>query len=523
MSVPSAPPSLDNQYSILGEGGFGLVFSPALPNNTTNYPGDVTKLFFHKDNLKKAVKNINTIKNKIPSLALNLHPYKKKYTIQNLPKSIRNILKGKKSSLTNTSSIYPLRMPNLGISCYDINKSPNIEYYKQVRAIDYKILCVEIMKLFKVVEAIYTAGFIHGDIRPTNVLCNTSTGILTIIDFDWLKLFKDFFETYPTYFYSFPPEFAFVFGIDGKIDFNNYITSDPDSYILSMKEPDQTKNIEKIKKYLETANITYPYHAANAIDYFMRTTIQNPTIQTNFKNFMKKVKTNPLLDKNKMVTKFFQYQLFEQAKKYIDLYGLGLSIQDLLSRAWYRGTNLDAAAGKINIGGVTNVNEFETFKKLSTHIFTTLLPQIMRPNMYDRFSIESVIQLYDNVLTFQLKEFYKPAQVNPQDELERIQALAPLNTAILHNPSDVEAAPGAAAAVQPAPQSGQNSSNILGGISSVLENFSNNGSLSPIGQHITAVEQNSLLASVPNGSRRRNRKRTRKGKSYRKRSTRRRN
>ena len=74
MSIPSAPPP---QYSILGEGGYGLVFSPALPNNTTNYPGDVTKLFFKKDNLKKAVSNIETIRSKIPSLALNIQPYKK--------------------------------------------------------------------------------------------------------------------------------------------------------------------------------------------------------------------------------------------------------------------------------------------------------------------------------------------------------------------------------------------------------------------------------------------------------------
>ena len=44
---------------LLGKGGYGCVFKPALPNinytgHIRNYPNNVTKLFFDNENLEKA-------------------------------------------------------------------------------------------------------------------------------------------------------------------------------------------------------------------------------------------------------------------------------------------------------------------------------------------------------------------------------------------------------------------------------------------------------------------------------------
>lgn len=70
-------------------------------------------------------------------------------------------------------------------------------------------------------------------------MCNINTGILTIIDFDWFRHFNSYYEEYPTWFYSHPPEEFAVFDEGQRLlisnDFDTYIKNFKDKLDLYMK------------------------------------------------------------------------------------------------------------------------------------------------------------------------------------------------------------------------------------------------------------------------------------------------
>lgn len=265
-------------YRILGKGTYGVVIQPALPNGTETFPTNVTKIFTSKTDYISALQQIKNAKN-IGLLAIKAEPYNNRFTIASLgdvsldPSIISTIHEHAKNTLwqsiqvpelefnnmkaqiaesvkdepnkyiqkytydkeltteinkyklnitsTNINTnyeIYPLRLDYLGES-FD-----NIEIkYSNLYNIDYKILLQQILKSFKAVKAIWTAGYIHGDIRSSNVLCqlkngfSVSQGTITIIDFDFLYKKDIFLNKYPTFFFSHPPEALLVWGRDNKL------------------------------------------------------------------------------------------------------------------------------------------------------------------------------------------------------------------------------------------------------------------------------------------------------------------
>jgi hypothetical protein len=82
----------------------------------------------------------------------------------------------------------------------------------------------QVLKIMRVVKAIGSAGYIHADIRESNVLCS-NTGELTIIDFDWLMTPVQIQKDYPVYFYCHPPESMFL--LDNVKPIDQYLTSKP--------------------------------------------------------------------------------------------------------------------------------------------------------------------------------------------------------------------------------------------------------------------------------------------------------
>lgn len=229
---------LSDKYEIAGKGSYGIVVSPALPNkNNTGknikYPKNVTKIYKNKQFYNKTLSTTNNIKSKIPELHINAIPYTKRYTLKNLPNSIKRGVNKYLNSVPNNAELYMLRSPNLGIAISDISRKS--DYYRYVRYAPYMDICLEMYKCMSVVKAIHSAGYIHGDIRETNVLFNLDTRQMTIIDFDWLKTFDNFLMEYPVFFYSHPPECLFVWGreiqntfywIDSLIEENKYKTKD---------------------------------------------------------------------------------------------------------------------------------------------------------------------------------------------------------------------------------------------------------------------------------------------------------
>jgi ankyrin repeat protein len=206
-------------YKVIGSGGFGAVIMPALPNkNDAGNPqqfgkNTLTKIMLQQKNYTKSLQNAKNIYNKVPSLAIPYTPYEHKYkesniqNIQGIPgvsKNMATFLQGKAAS---KDGIYAIRMPNLGSSMADIENSPAL--LQKVRNMPIDKLCYNVLKLFYIVRNIKDSGYIHGDIRETNVLWNLDTGVFTIIDFDWLMKKDNFFQRF-SYFYSHPPEEIFL-------------------------------------------------------------------------------------------------------------------------------------------------------------------------------------------------------------------------------------------------------------------------------------------------------------------------
>jgi serine/threonine protein kinase len=161
----------------------------------------------------------------------------------------------------NNMPIYPLRMPYLGVSFNQIRE----EEIMQIRKIPFTVLVNQIHKLFKQVNRIREVGFIHGDIRESNIMINPSTGKITLIDFDWLMSTNEFYAgyQYSLGFYSNPPESLLYFPMNELI---NYI-----------ENPSTPKTVNAIKSVLVSQpNALYAFKSDGDVD--LVTVEENPNI-----------------------------------------------------------------------------------------------------------------------------------------------------------------------------------------------------------------------------------------------------
>ena len=192
----------------IGEGAFGFVVSPALNNvnefnNHLLFPGMVTKIMKSKQKYLDALKAIQDIKKHVSSLALDFIPYKRKYIVSNF-KKVPFLYPSLKNGKSNDSQVFVVRMPDLGNNCKEIQE--NTTLYTEYRKRGVEVYCREILKLLRIVKDIKDSGFVHADIRESNVMCNVYTGTLTIIDFDWFSNKENYYLDYPEWFYSHPLE-----------------------------------------------------------------------------------------------------------------------------------------------------------------------------------------------------------------------------------------------------------------------------------------------------------------------------
>ena len=172
---------IQTKYRVLGEGAYGIVSSPAFQNDQTDI---VTKFIYGKKQYEKTLQNSQTLSEKIRSLAISMEKYPREYTYGNIMAD--NLFLGKmlkKSEKKNTNQIYPIKMKNLGVSLYKIQ---NAEYKDAVLAIPTETYIREMGRLSQILIDILHAGYIHGDIRSTNVVLDLNTHRFTIIDFDLL-------------------------------------------------------------------------------------------------------------------------------------------------------------------------------------------------------------------------------------------------------------------------------------------------------------------------------------------------
>jgi hypothetical protein len=415
----------NNKYEIAGSGTYGIVVTPALPNKNNigkniKYPKNVTKIYKNKKAYKNAISTTKNIQSKIPDLHINVFPYKRRYTVKNLPKSIKRTVNrylntgtkynSNSNENTQSDSLYMLRTPNLGISVFTIETNPF--YYRKVRALPYKDICLQMYKCMNIVKAINDAGYIHGDIRETNVLLNLDTATMTIIDFDWLKTFDNFFVEYPTFYYSHPPECLFIWG--RYVPFKEY-------NFLDLIKNNTFKNKEEIKQIYDIVN--------THLDYYFSSVAAEGMVE--FIKYIEKKGVTPI--NLRLWSPSMERVLFNTTKDFIDSYGLAYTFYKLLYRAWYINTyihnqtaSLNIIERGFNIGGfdVTNDAEYNKFSKIRKFIFLELIPKMVHSNYTKRWNITTALTTFKYKLLEIGIEVPEDNNSMIIDELRRMELLA---------------------------------------------------------------------------------------------------
>jgi serine/threonine protein kinase len=328
-------------YRVVAYGGYGAVVRPALPNTNDGvekvFPGEVTKVFYKKSNLddvlRKSEEIFHIMNAPFPNPANHghaLHPYSKKYMSRNLPVNLRTRLestfsKSGRSIPSDYEHLQLVRMPDLGIDIFALHDSPGA--IKQLRNIPFHKIYYQIFKLFAQTYSLGKHGYIHYDIRDTNVMVHPKTGEINIIDFDLMRTFDR-------------AEYEFKRGCDVKYQHPPeclmYVNSD------IVENPAGTENLLVL---LRTDSISRETHkeSAKRVDVFRN-------YRSNLLKYFNKVfESYNIKDETKMTESIFDTNLqnvrhirrliesgksnvfYSEVLKTIDNFGLSLTILQMLA------------------------------------------------------------------------------------------------------------------------------------------------------------------------------------------------
>ena len=189
------PNVIDN--NTLGSGSYGIVFRKKNNNSKT------IKVFYKQSNAHKIKKNHTRLKqnkhvtyNITESTIQKLGNLKQNYPTQ-YPIIYHSLLQGNyknRSNLSNNTNIHPyiIELPYLGTSIHQLSKSNNF-------IIPSNHLATVLQSCKNIIEQLIQFKkdrFIHGDIHPGNVLFDTTTYQLTIIDYDLAGTYEEYWSSY---------------------------------------------------------------------------------------------------------------------------------------------------------------------------------------------------------------------------------------------------------------------------------------------------------------------------------------
>ena len=186
------PPNLASQhYSSLGAGGYGIVFSPAFPNSGENgtfssFPQNTVKVFYTPESQADAIAQYRQLGELIgPNTGHRFHSYRHPYYVHDLSDEILAELPERKRPVAD-GPLSLLRMPNLGVDLNRVQTNRAGEK-TQIYSVPLTDLLIQIHKLVGQVARLVKRDYIHGDIRSLNVMIQPSSGVMTLIDFDFLR------------------------------------------------------------------------------------------------------------------------------------------------------------------------------------------------------------------------------------------------------------------------------------------------------------------------------------------------
>jgi len=188
------------------------------PAESESFPHNITKVFFRRSDYNELVSRIPMIQSLFgndPNYAI--HPYRRNLRLDNISnrvtrKKVSNKLKAvhgivSPDNFPNNTPLPAIHLPNLGVDFHGINEAVKV----QLRRVPVHIMIAHVITLLQQVDFLTSQAdredYIHGDIRPPNLMIRPETGQLTLIDFDWLRELSMFAQEYPIQsLYHTPPE-----------------------------------------------------------------------------------------------------------------------------------------------------------------------------------------------------------------------------------------------------------------------------------------------------------------------------
>lgn len=181
-------------------GAYGLILPPQSIQGID--PTHVTKVFHTKEKYDKFLEKMGMIREIFQGDPNYLvYPFDRVHTLRNVPNEYKHTVSSRFSRNTNRNTnktveplqqpIYAVHMPHLGVDLTHIK-----DILGHLRAIPVPIMLTNMYELLEKVAMLWNHEYIHGDVRPPNIMIQPETGKLTLIDFDWLMEVREFAKVY---------------------------------------------------------------------------------------------------------------------------------------------------------------------------------------------------------------------------------------------------------------------------------------------------------------------------------------
>lgn len=189
----------ENVPRLIDEGGYGKIIKPALPNRNEEgrlipLPGHITKLFMRKSNYNSLRNRENVIRSIAgPTAAMNAYAYP--YRGQNLSPELQASLGIRRPE----KRLYMLHQPDMGYSVgWLCTPTGMAKHGESIIGCSPSTLFSSIQHLLRQTASMAEHGYVHGDIRPRNLLFDPATCRFSLIDFDMFDTYHTFYQEFMT-------------------------------------------------------------------------------------------------------------------------------------------------------------------------------------------------------------------------------------------------------------------------------------------------------------------------------------
>jgi len=408
----------------LPTGAYGLILPPSSVKGMED-PRYVTKVFHTKqayNDFMKKTNRIRTIFQGDPNYLA--HRFDRNLTLSNVDDRYKSAVARQfiRNSRRNTKvkshdqPIYAVYMPHLGVDLTQING-----IRERLRAIPIPIMLTNIHELLEKVAMLWNndTPFIHGDVRPPNIMIQPETGKVTLIDFDWLMEVREFAATYRPVTERIIPSMMGN-GKHKKVLITNphippelllsTISQHPDATNLSNETTDikSTKTSRIIRDYCSELHKRFTY-----IEPYIKSALTATT--RDCETMLEKAMKDSISYGNEIVTQG-RFPIMESYRT-LDGYGIGQNLLEL-SHQLYPGSLTYASDPSMTLD-----------EKRALH---TMIHYVLKPlcafSLRDRKHVGEVLGIASSILASLDQQTAKPAnEAKPTNEAKSTDEAKPTN------------------------------------------------------------------------------------------------